>query len=390
VGATIVALDEHMRVGLDEYASGGYTYSVDGTLDDYRTGFARLWSMNIANRVWREAMGYPLTVANNFPRNPGQHDTLLTLTDAFGTNRYSLRNLLVAVATHDYFNQSPPDECGASIPYHMAAIFEPFTKSSTDPTARGNGVGDTLHRYSAMVLLDSLAQSMWWNKPQRFGPSMMPNQLPGSPDPGGCGTGAYPPCTEAPTNIDFLRDMGVFLNDSESGFNGVDFNGLLQWESHTAQGMRVDFGGDCTAPLGGACPQQDWITQMVATAAGSGATLRDVAVAVKDRLITEPVIATSGEEAAIELIMGAPLSTDVASTPTDQVEGAARRYAGLILNTPQFLLAGVPSRDQDPAQDPVVVVPGTSTQELCNYLGNLVLGTDYSWSCSGDGITIGG
>ena len=45
--------------------------------------------------------------------------------------------MLVAVATHDYFNQSPPDECDASIPYHMPAIFEPFTKSSTDPVAPG-------------------------------------------------------------------------------------------------------------------------------------------------------------------------------------------------------------------------------------------------------------
>ena len=389
-GATIVTLDERMRVGLDEYANGEFTYGADGTLDDYRTGFARLWSMNIANRVWREAMGYPLTVANNFPRNEAQQQTLLHLTDAFGMNRYSLRSLLVAVATHDYFNQAPPDECSASIPYHMAAVFEPFTKSSTDPTARGNGVGDTLHRYSAMVLLDSLAHSMWWTRPQRFGPSMMPDQLPGSPDGQGCGTGAYPPCTEEPSNVDFLRDLGVFLNDSESGFNGVDFNGLLHWESRTAQGMPIDFGGDCTGPLGGACPQQDWIAQLVATAAASGATLRDVAVAVKDRLITEPEIANSGEEAAIELIMGAPLSTPVSSTPADQIDAAARRYAGLLLNTPQFLIAGVPSKDQDPGQDPIVVVPGTSTQELCNYLGNLVLGGDFTWSCSGDGITISG
>ncbi len=390
VGATIVTLDERMRVGLDEYASGGFTYGADGTLDDYRTGFARLYSMNIANRVWREAMGYPLVVANNFPRNEAQQQTLLTLTDAFGGNRYSLRNLLVAVATHDYFNQSPPDECDASIPYHMAAIFEPFTKSSTDPVARGNGVGDTLHRYSAMVLLDSLAQSMWWNKPQRFGPSGNPNQLPGSPDEGGCGTGAYPACTEAPSNIDFLRDIGVFLNDSESGFNGVDFNGLLQWESQTAQGGRIDFGGDCTGPLGAACPAQDWVSQLVAAAIASGATVRDVASAVKDRLITEPTIYNSGEEAAIELVMGASLSSGASEVPAEQLEAATRRYAGLLLNTPQFLLAGVPSKDQDPSHDPIVVVPGTSTQELCNYLGNLVLGTDFSWSCGAEGITISG
>ena len=88
--------------------------------------------------------------------------------------------------------------------------------------------------------------------------------------------------------------------------------------------------------------------------------------------------------------MGAPLSTAVGSIPGDQLEAAARRYAGLMLNTPQFLLAGVPSTDQDPSDDPIIVVPGTSTQDLCNYLGNLVLGGDFAWSCSADGITISG
>ncbi|MBC8071277.1 MAG: hypothetical protein IAG13_23330 [Deltaproteobacteria bacterium] len=391
VGATIVTLDERMRAGLDAYYNDGLGYAGDGTLDDYQTGFARLYSMNIANRVWTEAMGYPLTVANNFPRNEAQQQTLLSLTDSFATQRYSLRNLLVAVTTHDYFNQDTPDACDASVPYHMAAIFEPFTKASTDPVARGNGVGDSVHRYSAMVLLDSLAQSMWWNRAQRFGPSMTPDQLPGSPLEGGCGTGGYPPCVEEPSNVEFLRDVGVFLNDSESGFNGVDFNGLLHWESRTAQGGRIDFGGDCTGPLGGACPEQDWITQMVAVAtASSGATLRDVAVAVKDRLITEPTIANSGEVAAIELIMGAQLDTPISSVPADQIEAAARRFAGLLLNTPQFLLAGVPSEDQDPGDDPVLVVGGTSTQELCQYLGNLVLAGDFAWSCGADGITISG
>jgi hypothetical protein len=50
----------------------------------------------------------------------------------------------------------------------------------------------------------------------------------------------------------------------------------------------------------------------------------------------------------------------------------------------------VASPDQDPENDPALVVPGTGTAELCAYLGDLVLGNAYDWSCSADGITISG
>lgn len=394
LGSTVLQLDEHMRTGFDTLYDAGPSGLSDqvqclpdesGSPCDHELGFAWLFSANIANRVWREAMGYPLTVANNFPRNEAQQQILGTLAQAFATNRYSLRNLLATAATVPYFNQAPPDRCGASTAYHMPALFDPFTKSSTDPTARGNGVGDSLHRYSARVLLESLSQAMWWDKPQRFGPSAEPNEYPGAT----CGTGAYPACSEGPAMVDLLRDVGVFLNDSEGGFNGVDFTGLLHWEQETGQAQRIEFGGDCTGPIGGGCADVDWITQLLDVAyAAPDATLLDVAEAVKDRLITETTIEDSGEIAAIEAVMGAPLDSPLAPVPREVAEASVRRYAGVLLNTPQFLLAGVVSDDQE--HTPNLVVPGTSLGDLCQALGNLVLGADYSWSCNGDGITISG
>jgi hypothetical protein len=56
-------------------------------------------------------------------------------------------------------------------------------------------------------------------------------------------------------------------------------------------------------------------------------------------------------------------------------------------------LVGVAQRDQDPAEDPILVVPGTSTESLCQHLGSLILdnvddGYAFGYSCSADGIEI--
>jgi len=385
-GATIVALDARMRQGFATLVDDGLVLEPDESVADETVAFAYMFAMNFANKTWRELMGYPLVVANNFPRNRAQRDLLELLTNSFADDGYSLRSLLTEIVAHPYFNQAPPDTCTASTPYHLPAIYNPFTKSSTDPNLRGNGVGDGLHRYTAMVLLDMMARTMWWDRPQRFGAQDI--EIPGA----NCGAGGFPECAAGPAQLDFLRDTGVFLNDSESGFNGVDFNGLLHWEYQLAQGEDPGLGGECTGPLGGACATtEDWIEQLVAEGLDAPeATMLDVMVAVKDRVITESEIASSAEVDAIEALTGVSLDDSVADVGAAQAEEAARLYAGLLFNTPQFLLDGVASPDQDAADDPVLVVPGTGTAQLCEHLGDLVLGDAFTWSCSADGITISG
>jgi hypothetical protein len=383
-GATVVALDQRMQQGFAALVDDGLMLEPDESIADETIAFAYLFSINFANKTWRELMGYPLVVANNFPRNEAQRDLLQLLTDTFAENSYSVRSLVTEIVANPYFNQAPPDTCSASTPYHLPAIFNPFTKTSLDPALRGNGVGDGLHRYTAMVLLDMTARTMWWDRPQRFG--TVDTEIPGV----NCGAGAFPPCESAPAQLDFLRDTGVFLNDSESGFNGVDFNGLLHWEFQLAQGVDPGFGGLCTGPLGETCAGEDWIVQLVDEGVGSPeATMRDVVVAVKDRVLTEPTIGEAEAE-VIEALIGIALDDTVSDVGAAQAEDAARAYAGLLFNTPQYLLDGVASPDQDPQNDPVLVVPGTSTTELCEYLGDLVLREDFTWSCSADGITISG
>lgn len=386
-GATVYHLERRMRQGFDALVDDGLDLSADGTVNNPYAGFAQMFAMNFANKLWRETMGYPLTVANNFPRNAAQHDTLQQLTDAFVDHRYSLRNLLAEIATHPYFNQQTPDLCGASTPYPIPAVFDPFTKASTNPLMRGNGVGDSLHRHTARMLIDSTAQAMWWRRSQAFGPSQVPNEIPGT----NCGMGTFPPCTEAPAQIGLLRDMGVFLNDSESGFNGVDFNGLLRWETTLAPGMDPQLAGDCTGPLAGGCADSDWITQLLDAAYADGdATMADVAAAVKDRMLTEPTLANDAEREILGTLMGLDMDAAVSSYDRGTVDTAARRMVGMLVNTPQYLVAGAVSADQDPESDPRLVVGGTSTSSLCNALGELVIGSSHGWSCSGSGITIGG
>jgi hypothetical protein len=387
IAATISNLDDELRAGFADLLDLGLEVAGDGSVDP-RRGAAYLIAMNTANRAWVEGMGFPLTVANNFPRNGAQRDTLQVLADVFVGESYSLRALLTAVATHDYFNQAPPATCSASTPYHLPAIFDPFTRSAADPAMQGNGVGDGIHRMGAWPLLDSIAQAMWWNRPDRMGPDT--GQTPEL----NCG-GDMPmfPCEEEPQDAQVLRDLGAFLSDSEGGFDGTDLVTLLRLEAEFGPGTDPGLHGDCTGPLGGPCAGDDFIAQLVDEGLGApGTDMWDLASALKDRVITEPRIAPA-EEAILEDLMGVSLTDTVSSVGGGPAEQALRRLAGMLFNTPQFLLVGAAPRDQDPAEDPVLVVPGTSTAELCAYLAPLVLdnpgdGHQYGYTCSDDGITI--
>ena len=116
--------------------------------------------------------------------------------------------------------------------------------------------------------------------------------------------------------------------------------------------------------------------------------MRDLAAAIKDRLITEPVIADDGELEAIAAIMGLDPASKMSANDGVALEQGARRYAGLLFNTPQFMLSGVPSRDQDPAAIPKFAVAGTDTEALCKHLAPLILADTYTFTCSADGIKL--
>jgi len=352
--------------------SGFATLAADGLqLEDNLNvapdqALAYLTASNLVNGVWKEMMGHPLTLAHNFPRNETQREILQTLTETFISEDYSLRALITEIALHPYFNSDAPDLCDTSTAYFMPPVFEPYAPTSADPDRRGNGVGDRVQRFSAWVLIESAMRGMWWDLPVRHVG----------------GNESFP-------NLDFLRDQGAFIKDAQNGFNGVDFNGLLSWESRVANGDDPQLGGACTGPLGQACATYEWIELMLVEASKTpGTTIRELAAAIKDRLIAEPTITDEAELAAIASVMQLDPATKMSEVDTGTLEAAARRFAGLILNTPQFMLSGVPSRDQDPAHDPRFAVPGTDSAALCDHLAPLILADTYSWSCGPDGVKI--
>ena len=327
---------------------------------------AYLTSTNFVNNAWKEMMGYPLTLAHNFPRNAKQREILQGLTEAFVSEDYSLRAVITEIALHPYFNMDSPDVCGSSTPFFMQPVFEPFAITSADPNQRGNGVGDRVQRYSAWVLIESAMRTMWWALPVKQIPANEPN---------------FPA-------IEFLRDTGVFVKDAQNGFNGVDFNGLLAWENRLAPGSNPGLGGDCTGPLGQACTQYEWIELMLVEAFKADATVREVAAAIKDRVLTEPTIEGETELAVIAGVIGLDPAAKMKAVDGGILEDGARRFAGLLFNTPQFMLSGVPSPDQDPAEIPKFAVAGTDTQALCDHLAPLVLTDKYTWTCDAQGIKV--
>ena len=356
-------VDPLYKDGLTSLADMGLVLGGDNAVEaDQAAAF--LLAANITNNMWKEVMGYPLTLAHSFPRNGKQQEILQELTELFVAERYSPRELLVAIATHPYFNQDAPDACGATSAYNLQPIWEPFSVTNGDPTARLNSLGDRIQRYSAWVLIDSAAQAMWWDRPQRLSDGGVPS--------------AY----------GFLRDQGIFIKDALPGFNGVDFNSMLSWEDRLGAGESPNLNGACTGPLGGACADYEWIELMLVEGAGSGATVRDAVIAIKDRLITEPTIRSAAEEEVIVGLVGVPLDTPIAEANSGELEAGARRYAGLLLNTPQFMLAGLPSRDQAPAADPKIAVAGTDTLSLCQALAPAILDGWYGYTCEAGGIKV--
>ena len=89
-----------------------------------------------------------------------------------------------------------------------------------------------------------------------------------------------------------------------------------------------------------------------ALAGADGATLKDVVEAMKDRFIGEPGIAAD-EAPALEALFGAPLATP--AKDVQDLEARARRFCGVLLASPQFLLGGLPSGE--PASVPKLAAP---------------------------------
>lgn len=366
---------------------GASTCSVCPTLDcepthvDGADAFAYLAAARTVNVVWQEAMGYPLTIANYFPRNPEQRGALWSLTEYnLIPSHWSLRTLLVSILGETTFNRKPPDvETVDGGPYVEPRLYDPWVipdprvppandpswDAGEHPDLYFNAMTDGIYRYSTWNLLRSTQKALDWPGPRRFPPD-----------------GGYP--TEQ-----LERSMGQYFSTTSPGFRSTNFAALLAWEKDN---------GPCANQNtdGGA----DWIERAATAAAafdgGSPLTLGDLLVVERDWLLSEGTIATTpppglaqNESDALAGLVG-PLTAQVSTLSAADLHTKLRGACGLLIETAQYFLAGIAPQGLGP--DPRLrVCNGTpcSYQEMCNDLRtHITLPSTLLMTCGTDSISV--
>jgi hypothetical protein len=386
---TVYDLEAALRRGIDTITTSGLQIGDDGTIGDPDAAFAYMVAASIVESVWKEVIGSPLTIANYFARNEAQRDLLHELTDTFVASRFSLTTLVVAITKSPYFNRQPPEN-GCGEPYDMPAVYDPWVIADDDPALRANGPGDSVTALSGRTLLHTVYKALEWPAPrfqrfpetptevyvcQQFGLSCS-QMLSTCQNQGYCCVAhdllcENPPGPGEPTARDeqtFQRGVGAFLKNGERGFRGLDFQARLVWE---------DRFGTCSKPTS----EDDFVDEILALAASRGGTVGDVAAALKDRLVGEPDIA-GAEQSAIEALFGAGLA-DPASGVTD-LEDRARRFCGVLVSSPQFLLGGIAARGGDV---PVLTPDDASYDAVCAAIAARGL-ADLSLTCGDGSVTV--
>ena len=329
-------------------------------------------------------MGHPLTIANYFPRNASQRDALWNLTEyRFIPNDWSLQDLLARSLTTNYFNRQAPQFTTLASPYVIPPLLDPWVVAdprvppvsdpgyvaADHPESHNNGMGEGVYRYSARSLLNSTHEALGWPAPQRFPPAS-----------------GYP-------NAQLSKAIGQYSTDTEPGFRGVDLQGLLFWES---------IHGACSKPSGVAI---DWINRVMTQVAsfdpaspGGPLTVEDMIVVARDWILgygginnTTPVDLATSESQALATYFGVAALSAQASTVPD-LEQKLRGLCGILVESPQFMLAGIAPTGLGPKPRLRVCNGGPCTyQEMCGALQPAVsaqLETGESLLCGTDSVNI--
>lgn len=312
--------------GADSLAAGGRSWG-DGEAVASEEALAYLLALRLADGVWDQAFGAPLTLSHGVARNPDQQLALVDLADQLAGG-WSLRELLVAIAIHPWFNPRPPAErCSLEEAYELPAIFDPFSAEEEAPLRRGNGPGDMTNRMHGRRFLHALTAALGWPPPVR-----------------------YP---KTPVEVGWQEAAGVFHSDAIPGSRALSLQNSLALE------MNV---GACTDQRDPDSVFSDWVRRLLVTAFGTpGATLRDAVAALEDRLVVGSVF-REGEGAAALFGVGS-LDTPMTSVPGSGTSRALRRLCGIILMGPFFTLQGPVPSELPP--EPTLVVPGMERAGFC-------------------------
>ncbi len=339
----------------------------------------------IADDILAEVSGSRLTVAHGMPRSTTQALLLAAMTQKLVVDdgvrvRISLKSALKAVVLSSGYNRRSPKQMAPSPndpargAYQLPPAANPWVETvdaDGQPYApdslgnNANGQGDLVHRRSPDQLLWSLHHELNWPAPRVY---------PRNVDP-------YP-------SAGFMDQIGRYVADNEPGKTKWSLESLLYWEATV---------GACANPTP---TKKDWIDALVTQPLNGRPPplLKDLVLALKDRLLQEPVLtlgpAMESEEALLNTFFASALP-GVAAPPLDQstsamapadLEAALRKYCGAILMSPDYLLAGVSTARMGWApfvvQYPVPAYAVCVGQESCTVLDWT---SHYECSISGTG-----
>jgi hypothetical protein len=275
----------------------------------------------------------------------------------------------------------------------MPAVYDPWVISDSDPERRGNGPGDGVHALSSRTAAHAAYEALDWpaGPMQDFAAIGYCDQASCIELGLACSQGfccaekelyceqnmPRPDEAAAADELAFQIGTGMFLKNAERGFRGLEFQARLEWENRF---------GECKAPTSmgdGAVP--DYIDGLLQRAAAEPtATLRDIVVALKDRLLSDPEVAGGAEQTALEAILGAGLDT-VAEDATD-LEARVRKACGAMMSSAHFLLGGQAS--QKSVTVPRLTPPEGTFATVCAAVAGRPLPESLTVTCSGDSLTI--
>lgn len=380
--ATVFDLDAALMRGFEALRAAG---APSAALTDPDAALAWLVTLKITEDVWRQATGTQLTIANYFPRNKAASELLYALAQKFVSSGFSLKSLLVAIVTSDYFNRIPADAACGPLPYSYPAVFDPWVISDADEARRKNGPGDAVTSIDGRTLISAAANALEWPAPPVA--TRFPDYGDSGCEESTCAqlqqfcTGSSFCCTTYQAacvmngmlpseELPFQRGVGLFLRNSERGFRGLDFQARLSWEDRY-----------------GACTKPRWVgtdfVDRLATAgtANAAATARDAVAALKDRVIGEPVVADGPEATAVAAIVG-----DLAGPASGVTADQLRRVCGSLLGSPQFLLQGIAGRG---GPRPLLTPVNAGHEATCAGLAGGSLGTPgLVVSCNGSALVL--
>ncbi len=390
VSASVWDLERMLHTGMEDLRDGRDIAS-DGSIGGEQA-FAALVAGSVADKVWGEVFGSPLTVPNHFSRNEAQQLRLLALSERFSDSGWSLVELLAAIALDPLFNLPVPAASPVDAsPYQLPAVFNPWVNDQEDEELRANSIGDIVHRKSGRVLVQTVTYALGLRA------------LPSFPD----------DSEDVSTEARLQEDLGFRLKDSVHGFEGNDFQGLTSWEFAyglcTVGEERVDgcgprttagcdgcacewavcttrpsccdvrwdatCGGFCSASPEGCVPPDEpaeapiaWIDRLVEAAADwdqanpeTPATLGDAVAALRDRLLADPTM-ESDEVADLEALLAEQLSTPISMI--GDLSQELRWACAALVASPQMQLAGDPGPDRR-GTTTLLEVGATGFRALC-------------------------